>query len=117
MIITFGTKSILDIMIAVAAAPSLPFSSTLVIIDINIIIMLIIIVLVFMTLIVMVLFIMVLIILMLIIMVFETLGPPREALDQLEGFVGRCQSSPHLQAGPVEASPAATQTCVSPESV
>ena len=32
--ITFGTKSILDIMIAVAAAPSLPSSSTLDIIDI-----------------------------------------------------------------------------------
>ena len=32
MIITFGTKSILDIIIAVAAAPSLPFSSTLIII-------------------------------------------------------------------------------------
>ena len=31
---TFGTKSILDIMIAVAAAPSLPSSSTLDIIDI-----------------------------------------------------------------------------------
>ena len=31
---TFGTKSILDIMIAVAAAPSLPSSSTLDTIDI-----------------------------------------------------------------------------------
>ena len=31
---TFGTKSILDIMIAVAAAPSLPASSTLVVMDI-----------------------------------------------------------------------------------
>ena len=64
MIITFGMKSILDIIIAVAAAPSLPFSSTLIIIIIIIIIII-------MLLIIIMLIIMVLMLAMIMILVVQ----------------------------------------------